>query len=149
MQSEDGIRDAHELLEFRRVLFRSGSRHVFPTHGKLADIALRDPAMPIGFELGAAGAAGNLLRDHRAAASYRVEGRKHACQLPHGIRDSKTSPRDTAPRCCDSSGVGWNPARMRTIWCRMCSAAWPDRIWPRSPISRVMFSDRKSTRLNS
>src|SRR3546814_13702374 len=62
----------------------SGSKHVFPTHGKLADIALRDPAMPIRFALGAAGAAGNLLRDHRAAASYRVEGRKHACQLPHG-----------------------------------------------------------------
>src|SRR3546814_17134049 len=112
------------------TLFRSnlsGSKHVFPTHGKLADIALRDPAMPIRFELGAAGAAGNLLRDHRAAASYRVEGRKHACPLPHGIRDSKTSPRDTAPRCCDSSGVGWNPARMRPIWVRICSTAWPDR----------------------
>src|SRR3546814_5595689 len=62
---------------------------VFPTHGKLADIALRDPAMPIRFELGAAGAAGNLLRDHRAAASYRVEGRKHACQRSEERRVGK------------------------------------------------------------
>src|SRR3546814_15676824 len=67
----------------------SGSKHVFPTHGKLADIALRDPAMPIRFELGAAGAAGNLLRDHRAAASYRVEGRKHACQRSEERRVGK------------------------------------------------------------
>src|SRR3546814_16635919 len=105
----------------------SGSKHVFPTHGKLADIALRDPAMPIRFELGAAGAAGNLLRDHRAAASYRVEGRKHACQLPHGIRDSTTSPRATAPRCCASSGVGWTRSEERRVGKEddsTCSSRW-------------------------
>src|SRR3546814_3478600 len=67
----------------------SGSKHVFPTHGKLADIALRDPAMPIRFELGAAGAAGNLLRDHRAAASYRVErSEEHTSELQSLMRIS-------------------------------------------------------------